>query len=92
MAVHIIAALDKAKNVLEVAPRSVMERAERSIPNCLACGDPIAGKIIGGYDRACYDRWIYLGRPDRKHFEYEQQHQKDSNPSDLHSNQNETHD
>lgn len=46
----------------------VVVRAQRTVPDCLACGQPVEGKVISGYDRSCYDRWVYLERPDRHAF------------------------
>lgn len=36
--------------------------------SCLACGDPIDGRILSGFDERCYKKWIRLGRPDRQIF------------------------
>lgn len=62
-------ALDRAQVVLEIAPRDAVERAKRTVPDCLACGKPVSGRIISGYDDSCYKAWQRAGRPDRHQFE-----------------------
>lgn len=58
---------------------------------CAACGKSIEGRAIVGYCRRCYDRWVYLGRPDRDEFEEDQRERfsnsstRTSKPSDLKS-------
>ena len=61
-----------AQWVLDLSSTDVAERAKRTVPDCLACGKPVEGRVISGYDRSCYDKWVYQGRPDRMRFEKEQ--------------------
>ena len=68
MAEHVLYALNTARVILAIAPSDVGERAKRSIPDCLACGDPCPGKMRGGFDDKCYTRWLREGRPDRFKF------------------------
>ena len=69
MAEHIHYALNLAKTVLDVTPPDVAERARREVPDCLACGQPSAGKIHSGYCPDCYKAWEDGGFRDRKTFE-----------------------
>jgi hypothetical protein len=40
-------------------------------PVCRACGEvPDDGRLVSGeYDRKCYNRWVYLGKPDKAKYE-----------------------
>ena len=72
MAQHVHYALNLAKKVLAITPQDVVERAERSTPNCAACGDLISGKVFySRWDEKCrrrFRRWVEAGNPaDEKH-------------------------
>jgi len=56
------------KDLLDLSKVDVRERAERTIPDCLACGDPCVNRVIAGFDDKCYKRWQRAGRPDRAEF------------------------
>ncbi len=65
---HIHHALNIARKIKAVTPADVAERAQREVPDCLACGDPCVGRIIAGFDEKCYKRWTRHGRSDRSQF------------------------
>lgn len=69
IAKYIELSLNLARNVLTVTPPDVAERAKREIPDCLACGDPVSGRLKSGYDEKCYKAWQRAGYPDRPTFE-----------------------
>lgn len=75
MAKHLHLARNLAKWVLNVAPKDATARAELSVPDCLACGRPVFGRVKSGYDQSCYDRWVYLGRPERSRFEHDRKNE-----------------
>ena len=54
--------------LIDLADTDVVKRAERTIPNCLACGDACLDRVYAGLDPKCYQRWIRAGRPDRAKF------------------------
>lgn len=51
--------LTMAESLQDQTNIDVTVRAKRTMPDCLACGQPILGRVISRYDRSCYDRWIY---------------------------------
>jgi len=61
-------ALNTAKVIKAITPADVRDRASRSIPECLACGDPCFGGVRNGFDEKCGRRWDRAGRPDRGEF------------------------
>ena len=67
MADNIHNALNIAKKVIAITPTDVAERALDAIPDCAACGDPIAGKIYySRWDEKCrsrFRRWVENGHP-----------------------------
>ena len=67
-----------AEWLIEIGNESVVQRAERSVPDCLACGEPSPGRIVGGFDDKCYKRWQRAGRPDRLAFIRETRQQQDN--------------
>ena len=75
-----------AKDVLSRSVVDVEERAVRTIPDCLACGDPCVGRVLGGFDEKCWRRWDRSGRPDRLAFINETKLKRgmstDENPND----------
>ena len=46
----------------------VRDRAKRTMPDCLACGDQCLDGVRSGFDGKCYKRWTRSGRPDRSQF------------------------
>lgn len=68
MSEHLHYALNLAKNILDITPPDVAERAKREVPDCMACGDPCHGRVRSGFDDKCYTRWLRAGRPDRAAF------------------------
>ena len=52
----------------DLSSTDVVARATRTVPDCLACGDPCVGRVLGGFDEKCYKRWTRAGRPDRSVF------------------------
>lgn len=56
------------KWLLKLSSTDVVERAERSIPDCMACGEPCLTGVRSGFDDRCRKRWERLGRPDRNQF------------------------
>lgn len=52
----------------DFAKVDVEARAKRTVPDCLACGDPCVGRVLSGFDEKCYRRWVRGGRPDRTTF------------------------
>lgn len=58
-------ALVSARRMVDMANEDVSVRAMRTVPDCLACGDPCHGRIRSGFDEKCYKRWIRAQRPDR---------------------------
>ena len=60
--------LSMAKWIQNLSSTDVAERAEKSIPDCLACGDPCLSGVRSGFDDKCRKRWDRLGRPDRNQF------------------------
>lgn len=52
----------------ELRDVDVAKRAKRTIPDCMACGDPCFGGVRGGFDDKCRKRWEEIGRPDRLKF------------------------
>ena len=57
-----------AKNIRDRGDFDPMKRAERTVPDCLACGDPIPGRVRSGFDGKCFKRWNDAHRPDRYKF------------------------
>ena len=57
-----------AQWIKNLSNTDVVARAERTIPDCMACGDPCLGRVQGGFDEKCYWRWKREGRPDRVKF------------------------
>lgn len=57
--------------ILDLSSTDVAERAKRTVPDCLACGDACVGRVLSGFDEKCYKRWTRAGRPDRVAFIYE---------------------
>lgn len=41
------------------------KRAERTLPDCLACGEQILGRNRGGFCSRCHAVWLRAERPDR---------------------------
>jgi hypothetical protein len=68
MADNIHRALNIAQSVIAITPVDVAERAERTVPDCLACGDPCHGGVRKGFDDKCRKRWERIGRPERGEF------------------------
>lgn len=60
--------LEMAKWIRNLSSTDVVERAKKTVPDCLACGEPVQGRVHSGFDRSCYDRWDRSGRPDRLRF------------------------
>ena len=60
--------LTTAKWICDLSSTDVVERAKRTIPDCMACGDPCIGGVRGGFDWKCYKKWLRTGRPDRNYF------------------------
>ena len=56
------------KWLVDLSSTDVTKRVERTIPNCLACGDPCLGRVLSAFDEKCYKRWIRGGRIDRAKF------------------------
>lgn len=61
-------ALNIAKVITSITPADVVERASRTVPDCMACGDPCYGGVRNGFDEKCRKRWDRAGRPDRGEF------------------------
>ena len=57
-----------ADQVLTVCEADFDKKPKRIIPDCLACGDQVTGRVIAGFDEKCYKRWSRSGRPDRSRF------------------------
>ncbi len=57
-----------AKWVKDLSSVDVEARAKRTVPDCLACGDPCVSKVRSGFDDKCYMRFVRSGRPDRNQF------------------------
>ena len=60
--------LDSALAIHDLSNTDVRVRATRTIPDCLACGDPCLDGVRSGFDDKCRKRWDRLGRPDRNQF------------------------
>ena len=54
--------------LLALSSTDVVERAKRTIPDCMACEDACVGRVLAGFDEKCYKRWVRTGRPDRNVF------------------------
>ena len=76
LAKHLHYARNLTRLILAITPIDVAERARRSIPDCAACGDPIAGKIFyGRWDNKCRQRfakWVAQGNPPDEKLRFEQ--------------------
>lgn len=57
-----------AKWIRDLSSIDVEERAKRSVPDCMACGEPCLGRVYSGFDQKCYQRWTRAQRPDRMKF------------------------
>lgn len=57
-----------AKRLRDLASTDVVARAERTMPDCLACGDQCIDRVYSGFDQKCYRRWVRAHRPDRSKF------------------------
>ena len=66
-----------AEIILDLSNIDVERRAKRTVPDCLACGDPCHGGVRNGFDDKCRKRWDRMGRPDRGTFVYLVKHEKD---------------
>lgn len=60
--------LNSALEIHKLSNTDVRIRAARTIPDCLACGDPCLDGVRSGFDNKCRMRWDRLGRPDRYEF------------------------
>ena len=64
-------ALNIAKAIIEITPEdglAVVDRSVKSVPDCLACGDPCYEGVRHGFDDKCRKRWNRAGKPDRGEF------------------------
>ena len=57
-----------AKWILDLSSTDVKERAQKTVPDCMACGEPCLGRVLAGFDEACWKQWTRGGRPDRASF------------------------
>lgn len=57
-----------AKRLRDLASIDVAARAERTMPDCLACGDQCVERVYSGFDQKCFKRWTGMRRPDRMKF------------------------
>ena len=60
--------LTMAQSIHDLSNTDVRVRAAKSMPDCLACGDPCLGRVLSGFDEKCYKRFVRAGRPDRNVF------------------------
>jgi hypothetical protein len=68
MATSINQWLTMAKWIRDLSAVDVVARAQRTVPDCLACGDPCLTRVVSGFDDKCYQRFVRAGRPDRTVF------------------------
>ncbi len=59
---------EMAQWMKNLAGTDVVARAERTVPDCMACGDPCVERVRSGFDDKCYKRWTREHRPDRLKF------------------------
>lgn len=57
--------LTMAQWIRDLSSVDVVARAQRTVPDCLACGDPCLDGVRSGFDQKCYKRFTRAGRPDR---------------------------
>lgn len=57
-----------AANIFELSTIDPEKRARRSVPDCLACGQPCHGGVRSGFCDRCRKEWDRLHRPDRGEF------------------------
>lgn len=72
-----------AAELKDLSNMDVEKRALRSIPDCLACGDPCVARVISGFDDKCYKAWQRAGRPDRAKFIRDMQTRRNVNQDDM---------
>lgn len=45
-------------------PDGVPRERVNSVPACVACGEPVTGRVLRGMDEACHRAWKRAGQPD----------------------------
>lgn len=52
--------LEMAKWMQDLSSTDVVKRAEKTVPNCVACQEPCNGKVRAGFDDKCYMRYMRI--------------------------------
>ncbi len=76
--------LNSTLNIHDLSNTDVRVRAKRTMPDCLACGDPCVGRVLSGFDEKCYKRWTRGGRSDRMKFIAQIRAEREQSTDDNH--------